>query len=106
MSDISLKAEQKKHSFPRVVRIEPAAKCNLACSHCPTGTVEMVRGLMSNEVFERTFEQVKQNIEYIKVIVLYHGGEPLLNKNFYKMASAVRGVSQRLIIKTVTNVFK
>lgn len=103
MSDISLKAEQKKHSFPRVVRIEPAAKCNLACSHCPTGTVEMVRGLMSNEVFERTFEQVKQNIEYIKVIVLYHGGEPLLNKNFYKMASAVRGVSQRLIIKTVTN---
>ena len=61
----------------------------------------MVRGLMSNEVFERTFEQVKQNIEYIKVIVLYHGGEPLLNKIF--MMSAVRGLSQRLIIKTVTN---
>lgn len=63
--------------FPRVVRIEPAAKCNLACSHCPTGTVDMVRGLMSDEVFSRVLEDVKNNKESIVAIVLYHGGGTL-----------------------------
>ncbi len=103
MSDINLNTEQKILSFPRVVRIEPASNCNLACSHCPTGTVDMVRDLMTKEIFERTLEEVKKNIKYIKVIVLYHGGEPLLNKDFFKMASAVRELSQNLFIKTVTN---
>ena len=47
MSDINLNTEQKILSFPRVVRIEPASNCNLACSHCPTGTVDIVRDLMT-----------------------------------------------------------
>lgn len=89
--------------FPRVVRIEPAAKCNLACSHCPTGTVDMARGLMNNDVFARVLAETQKNLKYIKVIVLYHGGEPLLNKNFYFMASSVRKLSKDLLIKTVTN---
>lgn len=89
--------------FPSVVRIEPAAKCNLACAHCPTGTIDMVRGLMSKEVFDRILSELKDNLESIKVIVLYHGGEPLLNKNFYAMATSIRELSKHLLIKTVTN---
>ena len=89
--------------FPRVLRIEPAAKCNLACSHCPTGTVDMVRGLMKNETFERALAEIEENIASIKVVVFYHGGEPLLNKSFYSMVSRVRELSNDLFIKTVTN---
>lgn len=89
--------------FPRVVRIEPAAKCNLACSHCPTGTVDMVRGLMNNEVFARVLAEMRKNLPFIKVVVFYHGGEPLLNKSFYSMVSNVRELSNDLLIKTVTN---
>lgn len=96
-----------KHSdnlpFPRVVRIEPAAKCNLACSHCPTGTVDMVRGLMKNDTFERALAEIEENIASIKVVVFYHGGEPLLNKSLYSMVSRVRELSNDLFIKTVTN---
>jgi radical SAM protein with 4Fe4S-binding SPASM domain len=100
---IKFKNEENMLPFPRVVRIEPSAKCNLACSHCPTGTIDMVRGLMNEKIFEKTLEQVKKNIDYIKVVVLYHGGEPLLNKKFYQMASSVRNLSSKLLIKTVTN---
>lgn len=89
--------------FPRVVRIEPAAKCNLACSHCPTGTVDMVRGLMNKEVFARVLAEMRKNLSHIKIVVLYHGGEPLLNRSFYSMASSVRELSNDLKIKTVTN---
>ena len=39
-------------SLPKVLRIEPASQCNLACSHCPTGTIEMARGIMTDQVFE------------------------------------------------------
>lgn len=90
-------------NFPKVVRIEPAAKCNLACSHCPTGTVDMPRGLMNEEVFNKIFDQLKKNLEFIKVIVLYHGGEPLLNKKFFIMSSSIRNLSNNIKIKTVTN---
>ena len=100
---INLETVGKILPFPRVVRIEPSAKCNLACSHCPTGTVDMARGLMSEKIFEKTLEEVKKNIDYVKVVVLYHGGEPLLNKKFYQMASSVRKLSSKLLIKTVTN---
>ena len=89
--------------FPKVVRIEPSAKCNLACSHCPTGTVEMPRDLMSETIFQKILNEIKKNISLIKVVVLYHGGEPLLNKNFYRMASSVRNLSNSIKIKTVTN---
>ena len=66
------------------MRIEPASKCNLGCVHCPTGTIEMERGIMSLDIFQKILIENKENI---KVIVLYHGGEPFLNKNFLTLFS-------------------
>ena len=87
--------------IPRVVRIEPSAKCNLSCRHCPTGTIEMTRGIMSNEVFERCLDFIKY--DEVKVIVLYHGGEPLLNKDFYLMVDRIKKIRKDVLIKTVSN---
>jgi len=39
-------------SFPKVLRIEPAGLCNLKCQHCPTGTVDMKRGIMNMKTFQ------------------------------------------------------
>lgn len=46
--------------FPRVIRIEPAGACNLRCSHCPTGTVSMQRGIMSWETFAIALENIEK----------------------------------------------
>lgn len=94
--------EDYTHPFPRAVRIEPAAACNLTCSHCPTGTVEMERGLMSTETFARVMESLQANQAAVKVAVLYHGGEPLLNKGFIDMVKQVKAAGVPLT-KTVTN---
>lgn len=105
--------------FPPVVRIEPAASCNFKCIHCPTGLDMSPTGVMSIE----TFEKVAANLEEIiaerkerlnatgqrdypesplfRVIVLYHGGEPLLNKNFIEMVRRSKQLAK--FVKTVTN---
>jgi radical SAM protein with 4Fe4S-binding SPASM domain len=89
--------------FPRALRIEPASQCNLACSHCPTGNVDMDRGIMGESLFEKVLSELLVNKDYIKVIVLYHGGEPLLNSNFYRMVARIKEINNRIIIKTVSN---
>ena len=89
--------------FPRVLRIEPASQCNLSCSHCPTGTVDMDRGIMNNETFENILRNIEDNKSYIKVVVLYHGGEPLLNNNFFEYVSAIKKINSKIFIKTVSN---
>lgn len=88
--------------FPRVVRIEPSSLCNLRCSHCPTGTVDMKRGLMSEEVFNRILEQLEENLADIKVVVMYHGGEPLMNSQFSHMVSKIKSMGIPYV-KTVSN---
>ena len=90
-------------SFPKVLRIEPASKCNLGCIHCPTGTIEMERGVMSLDIFQKILIEIKENKENIKVIVLYHGGEPFLNKNFFKMVKEIKEININFYIKTVSN---
>jgi len=94
---------EERLPLPRVLRVEPASQCNLACSHCPTGTVNMQRGLMSDDVFSRVLEELKANKDSIKTVVLYHGGEPLLNRNFHKMVSEIKAIDDSLFIKTVSN---
>jgi radical SAM protein with 4Fe4S-binding SPASM domain len=88
--------------FPRVVRVEPAAACNLKCSHCPTGTVDMKRGIMSEETFALILKALDAHREAVKVVVLYHGGEPLLHKRFAHMVRSVKCLGVPYV-KTVSN---
>ena len=90
------------YPFPRVIRIEPAGACNLACSHCPTGTVSMERGLMREKTFELILRSMGNNVDAIKVVVLYHGGEPLLHKGFTDMVKRIKALGVPLV-KTVSN---
>lgn len=88
--------------FPKVIRIEPAGACNLACSHCPTGTIKMPRGIMNSDTFAKIMHSLRKNINSVKVVVLYHGGEPLLNKSFTQMVKTVKSIGIPLV-KTVSN---
>lgn len=63
----------------------------------------MDRGLMRSETFDNVIDSIKENKEFIKVVVLYHGGEPLLNKNFFNYARRIREISNDIFIKTVSN---
>lgn len=88
--------------FPGVIRIEPSSACNLKCSHCPTGTVSMKRTVMSEAIFRRVMDQMACHTAEIRVVVMYHGGESLLNRSFFSMVRAVASLGIPHI-KTVTN---
>jgi radical SAM protein with 4Fe4S-binding SPASM domain len=90
-------------NFPKVIRIEPAASCNYQCIHCPTGVDAKVKGVMNSKTFNIVKTNIINNIENIDVIVLYHGGEPLLNNSFLNMIKFFSNVEKELYIKTVTN---
>jgi MoaA/NifB/PqqE/SkfB family radical SAM enzyme len=62
----------------------------------------MARGLMSDAVFARVLGEVAKHVPPIRVAVLYHGGEPLLNKRFPEMARRIKDLGIPLV-KTVTN---
>lgn len=88
--------------LPRVVRIEPASLCNLRCIHCPRETnTNMEWGIMSDKVFSKIIEDIKSYNE-VDVVVLYHGGEPFLNKKIFQMIHALKTLGIRHI-KIVTN---
>lgn len=89
--------------FPRVLRIEPASRCNLACSHCPTGTVDMARGVMDEDVFARVLAEIEAHRPLVRVVVLYHGGEPLLNRSFVDYVDRIKAVDPSIFVKTVSN---
>lgn len=91
--------------FPRVLRIEPASLCNLSCIHCPTGMFSMERGVMTWEMFTSILLNIKCNKEAIKVIVLYHGGEPFLNRKLPDMVKRIREIDgyESILVKTVSN---
>lgn len=85
--------------FPEVLRIEPASSCNFKCVHCPTGLGLAPAGIMSKDIFAAIFERIEKY--HFRVIVLYHGGEPFLNKNFFSMVKDLRPLADK--IKTNTN---
>ena len=88
--------------IPPVVRIEPASACNLRCLHCPTGVVDMTRSAMKSATFDRVLEQLAPHVPPVRVVVMYHGGEPFLNKRFLDMVNRVKALGVPLV-KTVSN---
>lgn len=86
--------------LPKILRIEPASSCNFKCIHCPTGlNLNKSLGIMEEKTFNQIFDQIKKY--RFEVIVLYHGGEPLLNKRFFEMAKKLKPLTKRL--RTTTN---
>ena len=89
---------------PEVIRIEPSSACNLNCIHCPTGqNYGSDRGIMHRDVFDKILKELSN--KKVRVIVLYHGGEPFLNKDIFHMVKELKSWGYPFI-KTVTNGMK
>lgn len=89
------------YKFPEVIRIEPSATCNLSCIHCPTGTYKNpIKGNMTKKLFLQVKDEIAK--EYIRVVVLYMGGEPFINKDFFFMVKELKKINIPFI-KTVSN---
>ncbi|RMF64216.1 MAG: radical SAM protein, partial [Calditrichaeota bacterium] len=66
---------------PFILTVEPTNLCNLRCPLCVTGNGKLTRnaGQMDFDLFRRIIDDVG---EFLFYLLLYHQGEPFLNKRF------------------------
>lgn len=86
--------------IPSVLTIEPTNMCNLHCPLCTTGSGEMERisGQMSVETFKHIMEQMGDDIFFL---LMYHQGEPYMNKHFFDFVKMAK--EKNIYVTTSTN---
>ncbi|MCF7907360.1 MAG: radical SAM protein [Candidatus Omnitrophica bacterium] len=90
----------KAWGLPPIVQIEPTTNCNLKCALCLTGRGQLKRlkGDMSFDFFKEIINQLEDIIIYL---VMYNLGEPLLNKEIFKMIEYAK--MKKIFIRLSTN---
>jgi radical SAM protein with 4Fe4S-binding SPASM domain len=75
---------QVVRGHPYILFIDPTNVCNLRCPLCPTGTGDLGRraGMLKYECFTQIIDRFAP---YAYEVNLYNWGEPLLNKDIFKM---------------------
>lgn len=86
-------------SYPAMLTICPGNVCNLSCALCPTGQHDNRRkhGLMNFELFKQIIDECGP---YVYEVSLYNWGEPLLNKDIFKMVRYAKRYKIRVVIST------
>ncbi len=83
--------------YPIKAVIDPVSYCNLRCPLCPTGRGDNSRkkSMMKFDDFKRIIDEI---YEYIFVVDFYNWGEPLLNRDVFKMIKYAheKGVKTRM----------
>ena len=86
--------------FPVFIQIEPTNRCDLKCPLCLTGNSRLKRskGDMGFESFKKILDELGDTAAYL---VLYNLGEPLLNKDIFKMIGYAK--EKRIYVRLSTN---
>ena len=84
--------------IPSRITIEPTNLCNLRCPLCPVNTtMKRARGNMTLENFKFIVDSLHPKTKHID---LFLAGEPLLNKNVFKMARYAADKGKKVLIST------
>ena len=91
-------------NYPVQLTIDPINICNMHCKLCPTGTGVQgrKRSIMSFDIFKKIIDECGA---YLWVIDMYNWGEPLLNKDIFKMITYARERNIDVNISTNLNYF-
>lgn len=101
LNNISRKLKLTKvYGYPLTVMIEPTNICNLKCPLCPTGAglIKRKKGYMKFSDFKKIIDEIG---DYIIHLRLWNWGEPLLNKEIFKMISYAH--TKKIFINLSTN---
>lgn len=92
---------------PYVLYIDPCGICNFNCNFCPCYRSDYRKEerhvMMSFDLFRKIVDDMKEFEEKVKVVYLYGFGEPLLNKDLFRMARYLRDSNVCREIRIYTN---
>jgi len=92
-----------------LVPIQPAIEisgvCNLYCQGCPRGNMaeKPPAGFMSAETYELVLDKLLAEVPFLGSVQLYIWGEPLLNRDLFKILRLTRARGVSSIISTNLN---
>ncbi|MBW2989024.1 SPASM domain-containing protein [Candidatus Woesearchaeota archaeon] len=93
--------KKKKHlrSRPYMLQIEPICGCNLKCPLCPVGngSIRREKGVMSYETYLKVMQKIQKGLVHIS---FWNWGEPLLNKDIYRMISYAKKKGIHTLVAT------
>ncbi|MCL5018798.1 MAG: radical SAM protein [Candidatus Pacearchaeota archaeon] len=85
---------------PHTVMIEPTNTCNLKCPLCPTGAglIKRAKGFLKFSDFKKVVDETEKSVFHIR---LWNWGEPLLNKEIFKMIEYAK--RKKIFVNLSTN---
>lgn len=84
--------------FSGRIIIEPTNICNLRCPMCSTSKMKRKRGFLSFENFKKIIDDISD----LKSVSMNFAGEPLLNKDIFKMVKYAEAKNIKILISTNT----
>lgn len=81
---IPSKLKELRESFRPVVVWNVTARCNLKCKHCYAYTE------FNKEIDTETAKRVAEELNDLAILILFSGGEPLLRKDLFEIASVCK----------------
>lgn len=95
-------------STPWTMYIDVTNRCNFRCIYCPTGNPEMLKTAqrvqqdMPMALYRKLIADMRGFDKKVRIVNLYKDGDPLMNKNFTRMAQMLRDadVTEKIYSKT------
>lgn len=86
--------------FPPTLMVEPTNICNLKCPLCPTGAglIRRAKGFLPFSDFRKVIDEMSPYIYHLR---LWNWGEPLLNKEIFKMIRYAK--QKKIFVNLSTN---
>lgn len=91
-------------SRPYMIKIDPISFCNLSCPGCPSAFTSRTgnNGKMNFVLYKKIIDELK---DHLYKVSLYAWGEPLLNKEIYKMVDYATQNNVGVVISSNLNLF-
>src|SRR5208283_81022 len=97
LGDSYLRKAEVSSGLPVYLVIESTSICNLKCIMCPYPSMGRINEHMSMTVYERI---IAEGAGFVEFIWLHFFGEPLINKNIYRMIDMAEEAGIRTGIST------
>ena len=72
------------------IQIETTSYCNARCEFCPNYSLKRTKNFMSDEVFSKIIERIKEEKINVSTFILHLNGEPLTDKKIFERIKYIR----------------
>lgn len=83
--------------FPKYFEVETIRACNARCNMCPVWKLNDRGNVMSDELFSKMVEEMKNYSDWIERVCLSRNGEPLLDKKLPERIKMLKDIGIREI---------